>query len=95
MPNIRFEEARGSPLTRSGVEITPIEHVARVTWSGGQLQWRRPVAVEVRDGARIRRAPIHDVTRRAQITALLVAVALGWLAVRRRPQGSETRRNRR
>jgi hypothetical protein len=94
MPNVRFEEARGSPLTREGVEITPIEHVARVTWRGGQLAWRRPVAIEVREGVRIWRAPIHDVTRRAQIAALLVMVALGWLAVRTRLQVSGQRRNR-
>lgn len=95
MPNVHFEKARGSPLTRGGVEITPIEHVTRMTWRGGQFTWRRPIAVEVREGVRVWRAPIHDVTRRAQVTALLVAVALGWLAVRAQLQASGNRRSTR
>jgi hypothetical protein len=67
MPHIQRAIARGEPLTSQGYAVTPVTQIARVTWPGGRLEWRRPLAIEVRDAQGVRRLPIHDATRSAML----------------------------
>lgn len=80
MTSLRLNEMRGTPISRLDVEVTPVTHVARVTLPRGSFVWRRPVAIEVRQGDTVRRMRIPDATRRAQVGVILVELALGVLA---------------
>ena len=80
MTSLRLNEMRETPIRRLDMEMTPVTHVARVTLPRGSFVWRRPVAIEVRQGDMVRRVRIHDATRRAQVGVILVELALGILA---------------
>lgn len=81
MASLRLSEMRGIPIERLGLEVTPVARVARVTLPRGSFVWRRPVAIDVRQGATVRRIHIPDATRRAQAGVILAEFALGILAV--------------
>jgi hypothetical protein len=81
MAGLHVEQVRGATVRRSGQEIAPVARVARLTWRGGRVEWRRPVAIEVHRGDRAERIPIRDVTRRAQAGVIFAELALGILAV--------------
>ncbi len=82
MPHLRTAELRGEPITRLGHEVTPVGQSVRLEWRGGALEWRRPAAIEVRDGARLRRVPIYNATRRAiaviALAGLTASISAGW-----------------
>lgn len=71
MPRWRIDEIAGGTQIRNGWEIRPVARVVRVRWLRRRLEWRQPVAIEIRQGAQARRVAIHDATRRALV----------WLAV--------------
>lgn len=81
MPRMRPEHNRGLVLRLQGHEITPVERVVGITWRGGHVEWRRPLAAEVRTGSQTQRIPIHDATRRAVLSLWLAGCAFGALAV--------------
>lgn len=80
MTSLRLNEMRGTPIRRLDLEITPVSRIAHVTSPRGSFVWRSPAAVDVRQGDSVRRVPIPDVTRRAQVSVILVELALGILA---------------
>lgn len=80
MTALRIERVRGPTLSQPGQEVTPLARVIQLTWPGGITEWRRPVAVEVRRGNRVRHIPIRDATRRAQVIIALTGLAICGLA---------------
>jgi hypothetical protein len=76
MPTIRTEECPGTPLTRAGQQLTPIERATHVVWRGGAYVWRRPVAVEIWQGAQVRRMRIPNATR-----AIIFGIVAGGLVL--------------
>ncbi|HEY7832013.1 MAG TPA: hypothetical protein VIG30_00495 [Ktedonobacterales bacterium] len=89
---MRVEQAHGSVLRQQGREVTPVARVVRIAWRGRQVEWHRPLAVELREGGAVVRIPIHNATRRAVVSLLLSGCALGtlaWWAERIQHQGRE------
>ncbi len=80
MPSLRNQEIRGNAIALRDLDITPVERVTRISWRGGSYAWWRPIAVEVRRGADMRRIPIDNATRRAIARVVLSAALLGGLA---------------
>jgi hypothetical protein len=78
----RGDEVRGDVLSLYGRQVTTIKRVTRIRWPGGMWEWQRPAAVEVRDGATVRRIPIRDTTRAVTLAALLVGLLIGVGALR-------------
>ena len=82
MPHMQTTDTRGEPVQRLGFAVTPIARSTRLAWRGGALEWRRPAAVEVRDGADVRRVPIRNATRWAIVTiavaGLVTSTIAGW-----------------
>jgi hypothetical protein len=76
MPSVRTEEISGTSLSLAGRQVTPIERATRIVWPGGSYIWRRPVAVEIRQGAQVRRMRIPNATR-----AIVVGVVAGGLVL--------------
>jgi hypothetical protein len=66
------------------VEVTPIARSTHLAWRGGGLEWHRPAAVEVRDGAGVRRIPIYNATRRTigllALAGLVASISAGGIA---------------
>jgi hypothetical protein len=64
--------------------VTPIARSTHLAWQGGSLQWHRPAAVEVRNGAGVRRIPIYNATRWAigaiALAGLVACIGAGWIA---------------
>lgn len=81
MTSLRLNEMRGSPIRRLGLEITPVTHVARVTLPRGSFVLWSPAAIDVRQDNSVRRVRIPNATRRAQVSVILIELALGILAV--------------
>lgn len=81
MPGLRIQEARGNPVGSGSQQITPIARVIRLTWRGGGVEWRWPMAVETRQGESVRRLPIGDATRRAIAGVIFAELVLGALAL--------------
>ena len=79
-PRWRNETLRGEPITTAGSQVvTPIARVTALDWPGGGLAWARPVAVEARDGTRVKRIPIRNLTRWV-LVALALATGASLLA---------------
>jgi hypothetical protein len=76
MPALRIERVRGPTLSHPGQDVTPLARVIRLSWPGGRIEWRRPVAVEVRRGNHVLQIPIRDTTRRAQVAIVASGLAL-------------------
>ena len=82
---IQFEKRLESKIKVGSAVITPIKKNLKVTFPGssGGLVWSRPAAVLVRTRNGVEQEfPIHDITRRAQITVLgfgLLGALLIWM----------------
>ena len=81
---VRREERRGEPMHLHGRTIQPIARVTRVRWPGGVWEWHRPVAVEVREGARVRRIAIRSASGVYAVALFAVGCAIAAGALRRR-----------
>ena len=79
---LRSEEVRGDPLSLYGRQVTTLKRVTRVRWPGGVWEWHRPAAVEVREGATVRRIPIRNTTHAATFAAMAVGLLIGASVLR-------------
>jgi hypothetical protein len=79
---LRREEIRGDPMSFNGRQVTTLKRVTHVHWPGGVWEWHRPAAVEVRDGATVRRIPIRDATRAATFAAMVIGFLVGASVLR-------------
>lgn len=66
---VAFENRLGQPVTVGGLTITPQSQALTVRFPYGGFVWNRPVAVIVEEEGQIKRIPIVDVTRVAQVAA--------------------------
>jgi hypothetical protein len=76
----------GRPIKLTGFEVIPVSKSVRFQPKGIPigLRWERPVGVLVQNEEGEEQVlPIEDVTRKAQIAAILIAAAT-WLYARRR-----------
>lgn len=64
-------------------QIRLVSRGLRIDWQGGGLVWHHPWAVELRQGNRVRRLPIYNVTLLVRLALLGVVLAL-WYARRKR-----------
>ncbi len=85
---LTLENHAGDPLQAGELELIPVSQAARLQLAGLHLMWNRPVSVIVRreDGQQTI-LPVHDYTRRAQLTLLgagLLGACLAWLGFGRR-----------
>lgn len=82
----RLQTVSGEPVTVDGTTVTPQSQALVVHTRFGGFVWNRPVAIQVeeRDG-QIRRIPIVDVTRVAQLQflGLVLGAVLAVLLIRR------------
>jgi hypothetical protein len=82
---LRFRRAHGTPMTFSGITVTPEAQV--VMWHGARsgFVWNCPSAVLVEQAGRKQRIPILNVNHLLQLLFLgmLVAVPLTQLLARR------------
>jgi hypothetical protein len=67
---IQWQTQLGEKVTVGDVSLTPQSRALILHWPGGGLVWNRPVAVVIKQGDRLSRLPIVDVTRLAQISLL-------------------------
>ena len=67
---IQWQTHLGEEVTVGDISLTPQSRALILRWPGGGLVWNRPVAVVIKQGDRLSRLPIVDVTRLAQIGLL-------------------------
>lgn len=76
-------EASAEPVTVDGVTVTPRSRTLVVRLPKGGFVWNRPTAVLVEQDGRVRRIPIIDVTRVAQMGLLGLALLTAGASLRR------------
>lgn len=67
---IRWETKTGDRLTIGALTVTPQSQALILRWPNGGWVWNRPVAVLVEQGRQVKRIPLVDVTRLAQLGLL-------------------------
>jgi hypothetical protein len=67
---VRWQTKTGDKLTIGDLTVTPQSQALIVRWPYGGWVWNRPVAVVVEQGQQLKRIPIVDVTRLAQLGLL-------------------------
>jgi uncharacterized spore protein YtfJ len=70
----------GPVLVAGDVRATPVSSVVIVRWPSGAFVWNRPSSVVVERGGRVKRLPIHGVTRILQIGVLNMIDTFGGVA---------------
>ena len=83
-PYLQVIKRKGEPFYNSGHRIVPISKAYILQFPGlhGGIVWNRPVgmAVSSSDGQE-RILPVHDLTRRVQLSLLGVILAFGLLTI--------------
>lgn len=79
IPKWEAHQTRGNPIEAFGRQATPIGYVVQVMWPIGGFIWHRPVAIEVREGDKVDRLPIPDITSRILIAFGLIGMVIGVL----------------
>src|SRR2546422_9037447 len=74
IPVLQISGTRGNSVTAFNRQTTPVGRVVQVRLPGGSFIWHRPVEVEVRQGDKTYRLPIHDTTLRATSTIALIGL---------------------
>ncbi len=81
---VTYKLESGSPVVAGEARVTPQAQVLSIKgipgWNGGYV-WNRPVAVLVERDGEVKRYPIVNVTRYAQIGLIAAGALLGGLAV--------------
>jgi hypothetical protein len=76
---VSYRLESGSPIAAGDTRVTPQSQVLSIRgWNGGYV-WNRPVAVLVERDGEIKRYPIVNVTRYAQIGLIAMGAILSGL----------------
>jgi hypothetical protein len=78
---VQFRTTSGEPVKKDDVTVTPISQALIITFPYGGFVWNRPLAIEVDDGKTIKRIPILDVTRIAQLSLIGVGFIFTIMAL--------------
>ncbi len=77
MPLLHIETQAGQPIQAGNLRLTPFARATSLRWPNfpGGVIWNRPTAILVQspDGSEVT-LPIHDTTRRQQLTLLGVGL---------------------
>lgn len=80
---VTYRLESGPPILAGDARVTPQSQALSIRgipgWNGGFV-WNRPVAVLVEQEGQIKRYPIVNVTRNAQLGIIAAGVLLGGLA---------------
>lgn len=73
---IKYQSFSGDPVTNGDTVVTPIASVLSISLPFFGFVWNRPTALEIERGDSIRKVPIIDVTRLAQLGLLATGVLI-------------------
>ena len=74
---VRIESTTGDPITVGRVRVTPQAAALVVDAPFGSFVWNRPTAILAQEDGQLKRIPILDIVRIAQLGAVAIVLATG------------------